>query len=91
MSDDPSQQSLLKFPCTFAVKAVGKASDDFEQMVYEIVRRHVTGLTFHSVRSRSSSGGRYRSVTVTIIANDRQQLDAIYTDLTACEQVMMAL
>jgi len=91
MSDDPPQQSLLKFPCTFAVKAVGTSSDDFEQRVFEIVRRHVAGLTFHSVRSRSSRGGRYRSVTVTIIANDRQQLDAIYTDLTACEQVMMAL
>ena len=91
MSSDEPQQSLLNFPCTFSVKAVGKASDDFEQLVFDIVRRHVTGLTRHSVRSRSSRGGRYRSVTVTIIAGSRQQLDAIYTDLTACEQVLMAL
>ena len=86
-----STDSLMQFPCTFAVKALGVASDDFEQLIFEIVRRHAPGLTSQSLRSRMSRHGKYRSVTVTIMADSRAQLDAIYQDLTACEQVVMAL
>jgi putative lipoic acid-binding regulatory protein len=40
---------------------------------------------------RDSRGGNYLSVTVTIRAESRAQLDAIYRDLTGDERVLMAL
>jgi len=40
---------------------------------------------------RSSSGGKYVAVTVVIEATSREQLDAIYQDLTADERVVWAL
>ncbi|MBI3188142.1 MAG: DUF493 domain-containing protein, partial [Gammaproteobacteria bacterium] len=35
--------------------------------------------------------GTYTSITITISAQSKQQLDSIYQDLTACEHVLYAL
>jgi putative lipoic acid-binding regulatory protein len=43
------------------------------------------------VTTNSSSSGKYLSVTVTIEARSKAQLDRIYQDLTDCEQVLVAL
>ena len=45
----------------------------------------------HTLRTAQSSNGNFVSVTVTISATSRQQLDDIYEDLTAHEDVLMAL
>ncbi|MDT4332603.1 YbeD family protein [Methylomonas sp. MED-D] len=83
--------SLLEFPCQFAIKAMGKSRDDFDAIVVEIVRRHVEDIREGAVTSRPSKGGNYTAVTVVIEATSRGQLDAIYLDLTACPDVLMAL
>lgn len=85
------QESVLEFPCEFPIKAMGLAADGFDALVLDIVRRHVPELKEQTLTLRSSQGGKYLSVTVVIEATSRAQLDAIYLDLTACEQVLMAL
>ncbi len=84
-------ESPLSFPCLFPIKAFGLASDSFDAEVASIVRRHAANLGEGAVEARSSSGGKYLSVTVTIEATSRAQLDAIYNDLSACDQVLMTL
>jgi len=86
-----NEQSALEFPCRFPIKAMGLATDDFDLLVVEIVGRHVGALGEGAVSSRPSSNGKYVSVTVMIEAQDQQQLDAIYQELTAHERVLMAL
>jgi uncharacterized protein len=83
--------ALLAFPCAFPIKAVGAAGGDFEALVVEIVTRHAPGLDRSSVRVRGSRGGKWVSVTLTIEATSKAQLDAIYRDLTAQAQVVWAL
>ena len=85
------QETLFDFPCRFPVKAMGRDEDDFEATVVEIVRRHAPDLGEGAVTTQPSRGGRFVSVTVTITATSRAQLDAIYSDLTAHDQVLMAL
>lgn len=85
------QETLLEFPCDFPIKAMGRAEDDFEALVVTLVRKHVPDLHEGAVNTRDSSGGRFLSVTVTVRATSREQLDNIYRELTACEQVLMAL
>lgn len=85
------QESLLEFPCQFAIKAMGKARDDFDAIVVEIVRRHVEDIREGAVTSRPSKAGTYISVTVMIEATSRAQLDAIYQGLTDHPDVLMAL
>ena len=91
MTPNKENDSVFSFPCDFPIKAMGHASGNFEITVLEIVRRHAPDLTENSFKSRPSSNGKYISVAVTIRAQSRKQLDAIYMDLTACEHVLMAL
>lgn len=81
----------MEFPCRFPIKAMGPAGADLESIVLGIVARHAPGLDATAVRVRASSGGKWLSVTVTIEAQSRAQLDAIYQDLTAHRSVVWAL
>ena len=82
MSENNEQETLLEFPCDFAIKAMGETSDELDAVVVEIVRRHVDDIAEGAIKSRQSSGGKYTSVTVTIRATSKPQLDAIYRDLS---------
>jgi len=86
-----ANDSLLVFPCEFPIKAMGKAETDFDSLVVGLVRKHYPDLLEGAVKTRLSNGGRYMAVTVTINAQNRQQLDNIYMELTAEERVLVAL
>jgi putative lipoic acid-binding regulatory protein len=78
-------ESPLKFPCQFPIKAMGKSDCELDIIVVEIVRKHAPDLGEGAVY------GNYTSITVVINATSREQLDAIYQDLVDCEAVIMAL
>jgi len=82
---------VFQFPCDFPLKAMGYNTDEFEVLIVSIVRRHAPDLADHAVSSRLSSNGKYRSVTATFTAHSREQLDALYRELSAHEQVLMLL
>ncbi len=86
-----NEESLIEYPCDFPIKAMGLATDEFEALVVSLARKHAPDLGEAAVQSRPSKGGKYLSVTITVRATSREQLDNIYRELTACEQVMMAL
>ncbi|MET0067541.1 MAG: DUF493 domain-containing protein [Candidatus Thiodiazotropha sp.] len=88
MSDE---ETLLEFPCDFPIKVMGRAEPGFEAIVVEMVSRHAPDLMETAINSRSSSGGKWVSITITLRAQSKAQLDAIYRDLTAHEKVIMAL
>ncbi len=85
------QDTLLEFPCHFPIKAMGLSDQHFESLVVSLVRKHAPELGEDAVKTVDSKGGKYLSVTVTVLATSREQLDDIYRELTACEQVLMAL
>ena len=81
----------FEFPCEYPIKAMGHDDGVFHELVLEIIRRHCDSISEDSLRMRASSSGKYVSVTVVIEASSREQLDAIYDDLTAHEKVLMRL
>jgi len=83
--------SLLEFPCSFPIKAMGRNTDDFEEAISAIVMTHAELWPNEPIRSAPSTEGNFVSVTVVIEARSQQQLDAIYQDLTDCDQVILAL
>lgn len=83
--------SPFDFPCRFPIKIIGRAGDGFEAVVLDIVRRHAPGLDADSLTVRASSGGKWLAVTVTIEAESRAQLDAIYRELSGHERVVWAI
>ncbi|MGZ8164971.1 MAG: YbeD family protein, partial [Methylobacter sp.] len=58
--------SLLKFPCQFAIKAMGKTSAELDIVVVEIVRRHIVDIKEGAVTTRPSKDGNYTAVTILI-------------------------
>lgn len=89
MSD--GEETLLEFPCEFPIKIIGTADCDLDTLVFSLVRPHAPDLGEGAIRRRTSSKGRYQSITVVINAQSKAQLDAIYRALTASEHVLMAL
>jgi putative lipoic acid-binding regulatory protein len=83
------EDSLLEFPCRFPIKAMGRSNSGFEARALEIVRRHVPDFDTGAMRTVASRQGNYLSVTFTIRATSREQLDNLYRELTACEQLLM--
>lgn len=90
MTPDPSGGTLLSFPCQFPIKAMGQATDDFDSLVVSLVRRHSPDLLEGAVRTRLSRKGRFMAVTVTVRAESRGQLDAIYMELKANDRILVA-
>ncbi len=85
------EESPLKFPCEFPIKAMGRATPELEIAVLEIMNRHVPDLGEGAVRTRESRNGNYISITVTIQARSREQLDAIYMELSSCEHIVFSI
>jgi putative lipoic acid-binding regulatory protein len=81
----------LTFPTTFPLKVMGANEDDFESLVIEIIQKHASMVAGREITRRPSRGGKFISVTVYIQAENQQQLDAIYRELSAHERVLMML
>jgi hypothetical protein len=91
VTDPIPQASLLEFPCEFPIKVVGRREDGFAQAVSAIVQRHVEGFEPSTIEMRASRNARFLSLTVTFTARSREQLDALYRELSAHPLVMMVL
>ncbi len=88
---EPGKTSLLTFPCTFPIKVMGRREDGYAQVVSEIVLRHAPDFDPATMEMRASKNGRYLSLTVTILARSREQLDALYSELSSHPRVIMVL
>ena len=89
--DKPEEEAIIEFPCLFPIKAMGLDCLEFDMLVYSIVHKHAPDIGEGAIKTRKSSKGKYVSVTITINAQSREQLDNIYQDLSSCEKVLMAL
>lgn len=83
--------SLLEFPCAFPIKVMGRSGSGFEATALAIVRRHAPDFDVAAMNTVASARGKYLSVTFTIQASSREQLDDLYRELTACEELLMVL
>ncbi len=86
-----SEDSLLEFPCDFPLKIMGERRDDFTQTVVDIVLRHAPDFRAETVEMRVSGTGKYLSVTCTVRAESRAQLDALYRELSGHPMVKVVL
>lgn len=83
--------SPLVFPTDFPIKVMGKRVDHFAQEIVRVVRVHAPDFDAATLELRASSGGNYLSVTATIRATSREQLDALYRELTSHPLVKVVL
>lgn len=86
-----SEASPLAFPCDMPIKVFGRNDTEFREATLGIIRAHVGGVVEAQVAARESRGGSYLSLTVTVRLESRAQADAVYSDLSAHDQIIMVL
>lgn len=82
---------LQEFPSEFPIKVVGRQDGDVRTLTQAIIERHAGPMADDQIRIRTSTDGNFIALTYTVHATSREQLDAIYHELTACKAVLMAL
>ena len=80
----------LNFPCEYPIKVIGQDEDDFFAFVIDLVTRHAPEVMPHEFSVNRSSGGKYAAVSVTIIAESRQQVNALYKEMGEHKRIKVA-
>jgi putative lipoic acid-binding regulatory protein len=86
-----TEDSLLSFPCDVPIKVFGRNSAEFRATTLDILRGHWSDIADSEVAERTSRGGTYLSLTITVHAESRDQIDAAYRELTSSDQILMVL
>jgi len=89
--DGSPAESLIVYPSEFPIKVMGPAAPGFVPAVVAVVQRHAPDFDAATVETRSSREGKYTSLTATVTATSREQLDALYKDLCDHPMVVMVL
>jgi len=87
----PESESLVEYPSDFPLKIFGAQHPDFKQCVLEVVTRHAPDFAVGSMEIRESKTAKYISLTCTIRATSRRQLDAVYQELCDHPLIKMVL
>lgn len=85
------EDSPLTFPCDYPLKVMGAHTEEFRSRMHETVRATLGPDQPLSVSERTSSNGRFLSMTMTVRVGSRDQLDGLYRTLHATGLVLMAL
>jgi len=88
---DPEAPTLLAYPTDFPIKVLGRRQAGFAQTVVDIVKRHAPDFDAATLEMRASREATYLSLTLTIRATSREQLDALYRELCDHPMVTMVL
>jgi len=91
--DNPqaASQELLTFPTDYPIKVVGRPSPEFRARIHAIVVRHVPDVEIDRITERLSENGNFVSISYIIVAESREQIVALATELKAAEGVLMTL
>jgi hypothetical protein len=86
-----NEESTLEFPCEYPLKLMGRDEPDFHTAAQMILKNHLGKLDDDCVSLRNSRNGKFVALTVTFTATSREQLDALYHDLSESVHVLIAL
>lgn len=84
-------ESLIQYPTDFPIKVMGRREPRLVQTIVGIVQRHAPDFDPATVEMRTSKKNSYLSVTCTVRATSREQLDALYRELCDHPSVVMVL
>lgn len=88
---DLPKESLIEYPSDFPIKIMGLAHDDLVPTICAVVSAHDPEFVAANITTRASAKGNYLSLTVTVRATSREQLDNLYRALSSHPMVKMVL
>ena len=90
-SSDGDAPLGLQFPTDFPIKIMGRTDAGFAQAIVAVVLQHAPDFDPSTLEMRSSKDNNYLSLTATVRATSREQLDALYRALTSHPMVKIVL
>ncbi len=87
----PELDSIIEYPLEFPVKVMGLNRPEFTPAMTAVFLRHAPDFDASTIVARPSREAKYLSLTMTINAVSREQLDALYRELSDHPMVSMAL
>ena len=88
---EPTNDTLIEYPCDFPIKVMGEQVDGFVDAMLMIVLNFDPDWDDSRMTRRSSSGGKYLGLTLTVRATSREQLDELYRTLSTHPMVKVVL
>jgi len=86
-----SPETLIKFPCDYKLKAMGKVSDTFIDTVYEITKKFAPDITRDNITLNRSKKKNFISVNIQFHATCIEQVHGVYGELKKHPEVLMTL
>jgi putative lipoic acid-binding regulatory protein len=86
-----SPASLLTFPATLTLRAMGHNQPGFAAGVLAALQTCQPDLTETALNIRPSREGKYLAVTITITVHSQTELDALYQSLRGVEGLILAV
>ncbi len=83
--------SVIAYPLEFPIKVMGLNRPEFAPAMIAIFRKHAPDFDASTIETRESRESKYLSLTMSINAVSREQLDALYGELSDHPMVAMAL
>lgn len=84
-------ETLLAFPCAYPLKVFGLNTNEFYAAVVMVIEKYVAEGETVSYDTKTSSGGKYLSITATFTARSQEQLAVIYQELSQHKFVLMMM
>lgn len=81
----------IEFPCDYPIKVLGRNVAEFRPVVIDVFERHAPGFDREAIAVKASSKGTFTSLTITITATGKEQLDALHRDLMSTGLVQMVI
>ena len=91
LGDIPVEQSLITYPSDFPIKIMGPMHETFTAVIVDVVKQHDPEFHAGRLETRPSSKGNYLSLTATVRATSREQLDNLYRALSSHPMVKVVL
>ena len=86
-----AEESIIKFPCDFTIKIMGKTQSDFEKVALAIIKKHFPQMDASRIQKKLSKDNNYLSLSITVFATSKMQLDALYLELSSTKEILMVL
>ena len=85
------QDHLWEFPCTHHLKVMGLAQFPIREVAIEVITTHAPDIDHAGIACKTSSSGKYLSVTVPVTFTHKEQVEAVFLALHQREEITMTL
>lgn len=85
------EESPIQFPCDFTIKVMGRSDSNFEKIALAIIKQHFPEFNQSLAQKKLSKDNNFLSLSITVYAKSKPQLDELYRELTSVKEILMVL